>query len=153
MTPIIFPRMDSPALLSRPLPTRQHPLVAVLRRYADHLRDYAEPLLEAAQKVQQIATENDLTQRELIVDAVDLGCNALDDLVEETAMAEETVERIWLELIEDGEYEERPIGLKTDMARGRRLIGLFKKGSKSGNSYRPHQSVSHYHNPDPDVDL
>jgi len=134
-------------------PSKQHPLVAVLRRYADHLRDYAKPLLEAAQKVQQIATENDLTQRQLIIDAIEVGCNALGDLVEETGLSEATVERIWSELIEDGEYEQHPIGLKTDMARGRRLSGLFKKGSKLGSNYSRHQPISHYHNPDPDVDL
>src|SRR6266446_5993710 len=104
--------MSSPALaISGPLSltassSKQHPLVAILRRYADHLGDFKEPLLDAAQKIHQLATENDITRRQLVIDAVEVGCNAVADLVDETGLAETTVERICAELIDDGEYEE-----------------------------------------------
>ena len=151
--------MSTPALASsrfaanlpRTVSSKQHPLVALLRRYADHLGDFREPLLEAAQKVQWIASANDTTQRQLVIDAIEVGCNALGDLTEETHLAEPTVQRIWAELIEDGEYEERPIGLKTDMARGRRLIGIFKKTATAGN-LPSSSSRHHYQNSEPEFD-
>src|SRR5690242_18244199 len=147
--------MSSPALAigSTPGPvarsTKQHPLVAQLRRYAEHLRDFSDPLLEAAEKIHEIATSDDNARRKLVVSAIDTGCSALEEIVDETELSESTVERIWDELLEDGEYEERPIRLKTDMSRGRRVYGLFKKTSKIGSSYSRFQGTSHYHNPDP----
>lgn len=147
--------MSSPALAigSTPGPVvrsnKQHPLVVTLRRYADHLGDFAKPLLEAAEKINEIASFDDAARRQLVVSAIDVGCSALEEIADETELSESTVERIWSELLEDGEYEERPIRLKTDMSRGRRVYGLFKKTSKTGSSYSRFQGTSHYHNPDP----
>jgi len=147
--------MSSPALAIGSTPgavarsTKQHPLVVTLRRYADHLGDFSKPLLEAAEKINEIASSDDNARRQLVMSAIDVGCSALEEIVDETELPEATVERIWNELLEDGEYEQRPIRLKTDVSRGRRVYGLFKKNSKIGSSYSSFRSTTHYHNPDP----
>src|SRR5262245_47369680 len=55
----------------------QHPLVVLLRRYAQQFGDFEAPLLEAAKKINFLASVDEQTMVNKIVAAIDRGCNAL----------------------------------------------------------------------------
>lgn len=130
---------------------RQHPLVIQLRRYAQAFPDFQAELFGAAQKIHQLTTASDASKRELVAAAVELGCNALGDLVDETGLDAGDVRRIWRELIEDRQYEERPIGIKFAVGKAPPK-GLFKRGTIAGSDYVPEQYQKPYHNQDADDD-
>jgi len=134
------------------VPNRQHPLVIQLRRYAQHFGDFEGSLLEAAQKIHRQSTCSDATMRLVIVAAIAEGCNAVSDLVDETGLDEVSVRRIYADLIADGEYEERPMGQKIEIGRGRRPKGIFLKSEPAGNSYSNARNPRRYENPDSDDD-
>jgi|SRR6267378_846526 len=129
----------------------QHPLVAVLRRYAATFGDFEQPLLRAARQVDLIASIDDATMYAKVIAAIGVGCNHFPDLVDETKLAETEVKRIWEELIIGGVYEERPIAI--DGGRGRRTKGIFLTSEPSGNlppGVVTDRRLDQYHNADED---
>ena len=88
-----------------------------------------------------------------VEEAISEGCNAIEDIVDQTGLEETAVKRIYRELITDGGYEERPMGFRPDHHNGQRKKGIFAKSSAPGNSCRvvdDSRTSSHYYNPDED---
>jgi hypothetical protein len=128
----------------------QHPLVATLRQYARIFGDFEGPLLKAAHDVNVLASIDDAKMYKRFEDAVTKGCHAPYDIIEESRLHPDDVKRIYEQLLIEGRYVERPIGLKTEMASGRRQKGIFLKSSQAGNLARGivlrSNRLSHYFN-------
>lgn len=126
-----------------------------LRRYAQMFPEFSDQLLEAAQQIHRITTTSDLTKRTMVIEAIQAGANAQSDIVDDTKLDPDDVKRIYQELVADGGYEERPIGLKTKVRRGPRLQGIFLRGDIPGSAFQSTSTdrrYQHYVNPDEDDD-
>ena len=74
---------------------------------------------------------------------VDEGCATADDVMQEVFLSEKEIKDLFALIMEKEPetYEWRPVGVNTDMARGSRLLGIFRKDAPSGDDfnagYRP----------------
>jgi hypothetical protein len=83
---------------------------------------------------------------EAVKNQVDKLCTTSDEIAEDVALSEEEIKRICGLIVEREPevYEWRPIGVNTDMARGSRELGIFRKdsphyegGKESRSNYSP----------------
>jgi hypothetical protein len=108
-----------------------HPLARLLVRLARNIPDYEAPLLECAQAVEEIATCNDEVKMSRILAAVDDGCNALADIIEETKLNDDEVRDLVLEMVRIGILEDRAAGVRIESARGtvKKQRAYYRSGS------------------------
>lgn len=128
---------------------RQHPLVTQLRHYARAFTPFAVPLLECANEIDKLSTGDEVEARALIVKAITQhGCRTIGDIVDETRLAEAQVKRICRELVEDKEFEIRPIGPKlvAGSGGGARPKGMFRIDEPAGNRLVSSSRRSNYEN-------
>lgn len=141
-----------PELLRTPYHRDKHPLVIQLRRYAEVFGEFEAPLLDAARRIHLISTTSDISMRERVIEAIHQGCRTKMDIADDTEFDEPSVARIYDELLEDGQYEERPITGVQMSGSAKRPPGIFLKSEPPGNAGDLPRRPRRYDNPEADDD-